>query len=85
MIEYVVMNIEEKIKFEKKHHLPYGYAECDFFDTQEKAVAFVDFHPIKYRDMLVVEKIENSVGEIVYRGAWYDESIDRYAAERVLH
>jgi hypothetical protein len=76
MVQYVVVNKEERDNFEKSCHLPYGYGCCSIFTDEQKAIKSVENCFDRLRINMVVEKWVGCDMEVVYEGSWFDTSLD---------
>jgi len=76
MVVYAIVNESERTKFEKEYCIPYGYYTCPLRSTEKEAISIVENTPDRYRKNMIVERWENGEVEEVYRGEWYDRSLD---------
>ncbi|HRR48603.1 MAG TPA: hypothetical protein P5293_01295 [Bacteroidales bacterium] len=68
MTLYAVINDEERTRFEKETHLPYGYGSQDVYLTHDyfNALAYFNTIPPHIKTYYVVEKIECGIAEKIF-------------------
>jgi hypothetical protein len=68
MISYAVVHRQEKIDFEKRHHLPYGYNNVPIFKMFGDAMKWFNstLGPNERKEW-VIEKHESGTSEVVFR------------------
>jgi len=69
MIVYAVVNIHDKIEFEKRYHLPYGYNNLPVFinDFGQAMKWFNSTLGPRERKEWVIEKHESGTTEVVFQ------------------
>jgi hypothetical protein len=66
MIQYVIVNEREKIEFEKRYQLPYGYANAVISSSLKGAINFLNTVFVQDKQDYIIEKVDCGVVEIVY-------------------
>lgn len=68
MILYTVVNMKEKVEFEKKYQLPYGYNNIDVHWQFADAMRWFNTHlGPRERKEYVIEKHESGYTDIVFK------------------
>lgn len=57
---------KERIRFEKEHQVPYGYATGIFISNLMEALSVYAEIPREVRDDYIIEKISNDVITVIY-------------------
>jgi len=76
MVQYAIVNERERIEFEKKYHLPYGYAKAVISNDLQWSIKVLNNIAVKYKPDYVIERIDCGVSEIIYpedRKSYYVE------------
>jgi hypothetical protein len=66
---YAIVHERSRTEFEKKWHVPFGYADCELFNNFEQAYKFltdqIDINSKIIREY-IIEQITNGKSDIVY-------------------
>lgn len=66
MVQYVIVNEREKIEFEKRYQLPFGYATAVISTELKEAINFLNTVLVKDKNDYIIEKVDCGIAEIVY-------------------
>lgn len=70
MITYVVVDTEDRDKFEKENEIPYGYGGCWISHSLMQSIEYIDSLPTTMVGKMVVERWESGESEVVFEGKW---------------
>jgi len=66
MIQYAIVNEKERIEFEKKYQLPYGYAKAVISNNLQWSIKVLNNISSKYKSDYIIERIDCGVSDIIY-------------------